>query len=127
LADLALADLDLAERADALGAAFWAFRNVFFLRFALLRKDLRFAMDQKTSAGAAALKNTASLADASPRNRLLDNSQTEYANQDQIGRNDEVEQPRNDENENAGNERDNRLQVSDANNHDRVPLGCVRR
>lgn len=42
----------------------------------------------------------------------------EHPNHDQIDGHDEVEQARDDENENAGDERDERLDVGDADDHD---------
>jgi hypothetical protein len=52
---------------------------------------------------------------------LLNNPQTDDADEDQIDRHDEVQQPRHDENEHAGNERNDRLDVGDADGHGASP------
>jgi hypothetical protein len=51
----------------------------------------------------------------------MDNAKTEQADQNQIARDDVIKQARHDKYENAGNERDNRLQMSDADDHGCVP------
>ena len=50
----------------------------------------------------------------------MDNPEAKDADQDQVEGDDVVKQPRHDENEDARDERDNRLQMSDANDHDPV-------
>jgi hypothetical protein len=56
-----------------------------------------------------------------PGCRLVDDSETHDADEDQIGRDNKVQQARHDENENAGDERNDGLQMRDADDHDDVP------
>jgi hypothetical protein len=77
-------------------------------------------MGQKLVGGRTALKNTPTDRDASPDGRLFNKSESDHPDHDQVGRDDEIEQARDDQDGDAGGECDNWLQVSDAD----VPLGC---
>jgi hypothetical protein len=54
---------------------------------------------------------------ASRRSSLFDDAKAENADEDQVQRDDVVQQPRHDENENAGNERDDGLKLADIDGH----------
>ena len=54
--------------------------------------------------------------------RLLQDAETEDTDDDQIQRDDVIQQPRHDENKNAGDERDDRLKVGDADGHGLSPF-----
>jgi hypothetical protein len=54
---------------------------------------------------------------ASRRSTLFDDAKAENADEDQVQRDDVVQQPRHDENENAGNERDDGLKLADIDGH----------
>ena len=72
-----------------------------------------------------ALKSTPRDRDASPDSRLFDKSKTDHTDDDQVGRDNEIEQARDNQNSDAGDERDDGLQMSDADDHDGVPFGCM--
>jgi hypothetical protein len=59
--------------------------------------------------------------------RSAEKAQTEQADQDQIDRDDDVEKTRNDENQNTGNERYDRLQMRNADGHDYSPYWLAMR
>jgi hypothetical protein len=59
--------------------------------------------------------------------RSAEKAQTEQADQDQIDRDDDVEKTRNDENQNTGNERYDRLQMRNADGHDYSPFWLAMR
>ena len=79
-----------------------------------------------------ALKSTPRDRDASPykdRPELMAAEQirpkAQNAYQDEIDRNDDVEQPWDDQDKNAGEKRDDWLEMSKADDHDGVPIGCM--
>ena len=76
----------------------------------------------KFGVGLMAPKNTPSPANASPVYRLVDDSQSHDADEDQISRDDEIQEARDDQNEYAGSQRDDGLQVSDSDNHVGAPF-----
>jgi hypothetical protein len=57
------------------------------------------------------------------RSNLFDDAEAEDADEDKIQRNDVIQQPRHDENENAGNERDDGLKMADVDAHVFSPFG----
>ena len=70
-----------------------------------------------------ALKSTLGDRDASPPFRSADKSKPEHSDQDQVGSDNEIEQARNNQDSDASDERDDRLQMTDTDDHDGVPLG----
>ena len=64
-------------------------------------------------------KNTSERPGASPE--LSEKPKPEQADEDEINGDDDVEQPRNDKNENTCNERNDRLQVRNTDDHYGLP------
>src|SRR6185437_14097265 len=67
-----------------------------------------------------ALKNTSEQADASRNLGLFEKPEAEQPGGNEIDRDDDVEQPRNDKNENTGDESDNWLQMRNTDDHDEL-------
>ena len=57
------------------------------------------------------------------RSNLFDDAETEDADEDQVERDDVVQKPRHNEDEHAGNERDDGLKMADAEGHGFSPFG----
>jgi hypothetical protein len=69
---------------------------------------------------------TVSLADfadvVAPAGSEAQDAEPEQADNDQIDRDDEIEQPRHDQNENSGDQRDDRRQIGNGDGHGSLPL-----